>query len=162
MKAIIERFRRIEMCVSSTFPPNLSLINLLKTEIYYRTGITGNTDRHAHRHTDRHTDWIWYTSHIEFPENEINTLLVHILNICLHTSVMKWKGKWELLIEIFLISDWLINSEINILCQMMLYSLSIMLKTIDRDSHLPVIPLRIVYFHLCSTSLMNVCGANLA
>ena len=39
------------MSVSSTFPPNLSLIGPLTTEIYYRTGITGN-----HRQTNTETD----------------------------------------------------------------------------------------------------------
>ena len=44
------------MWVFSTSLPNLSLICLLTTEIYYLTGITGNTDRQTDRHTDRYTD----------------------------------------------------------------------------------------------------------
>ena len=47
-------FRRIEMWVYSYFSlPSLSLIGPLTTEIYYRTGITGNTERHTHTHTQR-------------------------------------------------------------------------------------------------------------
>ena len=41
------------MWVSSISPLNLNLIGPQTMEIYYRTGITGNTDRHTH--TDRHT-----------------------------------------------------------------------------------------------------------
>ena len=34
-------------------PTNLNSIGLLTTEIYHRTGITWNTDRHTHTHTHR-------------------------------------------------------------------------------------------------------------
>ena len=40
------------MWVSSTSPPNLSLIGLLTTDIYYRTGITGNTDTQTDTQTE--------------------------------------------------------------------------------------------------------------
>ena len=43
------------MLLTSISPPNLSLIGSLTTEIYYQTGITGNTDRQTDRQTDRHT-----------------------------------------------------------------------------------------------------------
>ena len=59
-------FGRIEMWASSVSPSNLSLIGLSTTEIYNRTGITGNTDRQTHRQTDIHTDWIWYSPHIGY------------------------------------------------------------------------------------------------
>ena len=42
------------MCISSTSLPSLSLISLLITEIYYRTGITGNTDSQTDTHTETH------------------------------------------------------------------------------------------------------------
>ena len=42
------------MWVTTIFPPNLSFIIPLTTEMFYRTGITGNTDRHSH--TQRQTD----------------------------------------------------------------------------------------------------------
>ena len=44
------------MWVFSTTPPNLSLIGLLTTEIYYWIGITGNTDTQTHRQTNTHTE----------------------------------------------------------------------------------------------------------
>ena len=40
------------MWVSSTSPPNLSLISPLTTEIYYWTGITGNAHRQTHTETE--------------------------------------------------------------------------------------------------------------
>ena len=40
------------MWVYSTSPPNLSLIGLLTTDIYYQTGITGQ----IHRQTDTQTE----------------------------------------------------------------------------------------------------------
>ena len=43
------------MWVSSTSPQILSLIGTLTMEIYYRAGITGNTDRQTDRHTHRDT-----------------------------------------------------------------------------------------------------------
>ena len=42
------------MKVSSSSPPNLSLIGPITTEVYYRTGITGNTDTQTDRQTDTH------------------------------------------------------------------------------------------------------------
>ena len=43
------------MRIPFTSPPNLSLICPLTMEIYYRTGITGNTDRQSDRQTRTHT-----------------------------------------------------------------------------------------------------------
>ena len=41
------------MWVSSTAPPNLSLIGLLTTEIYQRTGFSGNTDTQTDKDIER-------------------------------------------------------------------------------------------------------------
>ena len=43
------------MWVFSTSPSNLNLIGQLTTEIYYWTGITGNTDTQTDTHTHTHT-----------------------------------------------------------------------------------------------------------
>ena len=41
------------LLISISLEPNLSLISQLKAEIYYRTGITGNTDIQTDRHTHK-------------------------------------------------------------------------------------------------------------
>ena len=43
------------MCVSSTSPPNVSLIGSLTTEIYW-TGITGQTDTQTYTYIQTETD----------------------------------------------------------------------------------------------------------
>ena len=43
------------MWLSCTSPQNLNLIGLLTTEIYYRTGITGKTDRQTDIQTESDT-----------------------------------------------------------------------------------------------------------
>ena len=48
----VPEFRRIEMWASSIFQKTLSLISPLTTVIYYRTGITGKTDRQTHKQTN--------------------------------------------------------------------------------------------------------------
>ena len=40
------------MWKSSISPSNLSLIGQLTSEIYYRTGITGKTDKHTETESD--------------------------------------------------------------------------------------------------------------
>ena len=52
------------MLVSSTSPPNLSLIDLLITEIYYRTGIAGNTDTQTESDTFHYSPDIGYKSRV--------------------------------------------------------------------------------------------------
>ena len=53
------------MWVYSTSPPSLSLMGSLTTEIYYRTGITGNTNTNIHTHTRTHTHTHTYTQRLK-------------------------------------------------------------------------------------------------
>ena len=58
------------MWVFSTFPPYLSLIGPLTTEIYDRTGITGNTKIHTDTQTETDTLSIY---HIGSSKNNLPT-----------------------------------------------------------------------------------------
>ena len=57
------------MCISSTSPQNVSLIGPLTTEIYYRTRILEQTDRHTQTDTQTDTQTESYT----FPIQDIGS-----------------------------------------------------------------------------------------